>query len=415
MATPTPAASPATSFTPTRAAGLAAMAAFAPRMGTRYAQGRNHDRGPGAHRDVSRLSPWIRRRLVTETEVLRQALDVHGPENAAKFIDEVVWRGYFKGWLERRPQVWRAYVSGLDADLVALGADRKAARAVAAAQEGQTGLDCLDAWARELVETGYLHNHARMWFASIWIFTLGLPWRVGADFMYRHLLDGDAASNTLGWRWVAGLHTRGKAYQAEAWNIAKFTGGRFAPRDSDLASVITPLDFTEPEGLPPVLPLRAPKAPVPGVPTALLITDEDCTPEDFDLSALDLRAALTLQASALRSPLPVSALVADFDAGALADAGARSGLRCERMVAGVPGDLAAWAARAGVGQIVTPYVPVGPVRDWLDAAAPALAARGIALAEVRREWDAAVWPHATAGFFKVKTQIPALIDQLRLG
>ena len=58
---------------------------------------------------------------------------------------------------------------------------------------------------------------------------------------------------------------------------------------------------------------------------------------------------------------------------------------------------------------------LAPVRDWLDAAAPALAARGIALAEVRREWDAAVWPHATAGFFKVKTQIPVLIDQLRLG
>jgi deoxyribodipyrimidine photo-lyase len=81
-----------------------------------------------------------------------------------------------------------------------------------------------------------------MWFASIWIFTLGLPWRIGADFFYRHLLDGDAASNTLSWRWVAGLHTRGKAYAAESWNIEKFTGGRFNTAIYEMRSDIESLD-----------------------------------------------------------------------------------------------------------------------------------------------------------------------------
>ena len=95
---------------------------------------------------------------------------------------------------------------------------------------GATGIDCFDAWARELVATGYLHNHARMWFASIWIFTLRLPWELGADFFLRHLIDGDPASNTLSWRWVAGLQTAGKTYLATAENIARFTGGRFAPQ-----------------------------------------------------------------------------------------------------------------------------------------------------------------------------------------
>ena len=98
-----------------------------------------------------------------------------------------------------------------------------------AAIDGETGIECFDAWSAELCETGYLHNHARMWFASIWIFTLKLPWRLGADFFYRHLLDGDAASNTLSWRWVAGLHTRGKPYAARADNIATYSGGRFTP------------------------------------------------------------------------------------------------------------------------------------------------------------------------------------------
>ncbi|MFN6977472.1 MAG: FAD-binding domain-containing protein, partial [Gemmobacter sp.] len=320
----------------TRAAGLAALQAFVPGMGRRYTSGRNYDHGPGRHRAVSMLSPFIRRRLVTEPEVVVAALDAHGPEAAEKFIDEVIWRGYFKGWLERRPQVWAQYRAGLDADLAALDRDRRLRRDVARAMDGETGLDCFDAWARELVETGYLHNHARMWFASIWIFTLGLPWRLGADFFYRHLLDGDAASNTLGWRWVAGLHTRGKPYHAQAWNIAKFTGQRFTPRDSDLAEVTEGLEAQEPEGLPPVLPLRAVTAPAPGRPTALLITDEDCRIEDFGPAALDLRAAATLAASPLRSPLPVAEGVQRFEAEALADTAARLGVAATPFDAGDP-------------------------------------------------------------------------------
>ena len=401
-----------TDWAPTRAEGEKIMAAFAPRMGRRYANGRNTDHGPGAHKAVSVLSPYIRRRLVLESDAVTAALAAHGPEDAEKFVQEVIWRGYFKGWLERRPQVWDSYVTGLETDLTALDRDRRLRRDVERAMNGQTGLACFDAWATELVDTGYLHNHARMWFASIWIFTLGLPWRLGADFFYRHLLDGDAASNTLGWRWVAGLHTRGKPYPADAQNIATFTAGRFTPRQNDLAEVTQGLEATEPDGLPTVMPLRAITMPQPGRPTALLITDEDCRVEDFDLAALDIRTVATLAASSLRSPLPVSDLVTKFEAYALTDAAMRAGASPVIMQAADPASLAKWAASAGATQIATPYITRGPLRDWLDQAAPSLAKAGITLCEWRRDWDTAIWPHATAGFFKVKQNIPRILEQV---
>jgi len=74
--------------------------------------------------------------------------------------------------------------------------------------------------------------------------------------------------------------------------------------------------------------------------------------------------------------------------------------------------LAKWAVAAGVAQVVTPYVTRGPLSDWLDEARPLLAARDIALCEWRRDWDSAIWPHATAGFFKVKQRIPRILDDL---
>ena len=400
--------------TATRLEAEARLRDFIPRMGEKYARGRNFDRGPDTHRDVSGLSPFVRRRLVLEEELVFAALSEHGQENAEKFIQEVVWRGYFKGWLERRPQIWDSYRDGLLEDLSALERDRSLRRAVLKAETGQTGLACFDAWAGELVETGYLHNHARMWFASIWIFTFGLPWRLGADFFFRHLLDGDPASNTLGWRWVAGLHTRGKPYAAQAWNISKFTGQRFTPGAHELSETVEGLDHTEPQGLPQVQPLRMAKAPETDVPTALLITEEDCRIEDFPLDTFDICGVASLSASHLRSPLQVADAVKDFERGALVDTVRRIDHVADSLTAGVASDLARWAAGCGARQIVTPYVPTGPLRDWLSAAQPALEASGIALCELSRPWDRAIWPHATAGFFKVKQKIPQILSERAL-
>ena len=141
-----------TNWIASRAAGEMMLTDFAPRMGRRYANGRNTDHGSGAHKAVSLLSPYVRRRLVLEQDIVATALATHSAEEAEKFIQEVVWRGYFKGWLERRPQVWDSYRIGLDADIANL--DRRQRRDVERAMNGQTGLACFDVWATELAQTG---------------------------------------------------------------------------------------------------------------------------------------------------------------------------------------------------------------------------------------------------------------------
>ena len=180
---------------------------------------RNFDLGPDDKSNVSCLSPYISHRLITEYEVAKIVLAKFPYQKVEKYIQEIFWRVYWKGWLELRPQVWSDFTE----DLKALKEDDNYKKAI----NGETQIKCFNDWVNELKKNNYLHNHTRMWFASIWIFTLNLPWQKGAEFFMKHLFDGDAASNTLSWRWVAGLQTKGKHYVAQAWNISKFTNNKY--------------------------------------------------------------------------------------------------------------------------------------------------------------------------------------------
>lgn len=389
-------------FPATRATGLTRLALFTPEMGNAYRATRNHDFGPDRRSNTAVLSPFVSHRLVTETELIRAAIDAHGLKGAEKFVSEVYWRTYFKGWLEARPSVWTLYQQQVARDLDGLkGGGRKAYEQ---AMAGQTGIDCFDFWAEELVSTGWLHNHARMWFASIWVFTLGLPWSLGADFFYRHLLGGDPASNTLSWRWVAGLHTKGKAYKATASNIARYTDGRFSP-GAALSGPAIPLedDWN-------AAPAPAPGGDVParGVPTLLVLHEDDLQAESIEaLSDLDIVSVATIQCTAGRSPLPAEELPLAFTAEALADGLARAAqtFGAQTQALGDDETIATAAKDAGAAQIVTPYAPVGPVQDRLAAEERS----GLSLVRIQRPYDTETWPHCTKGFFAVRKQIPGLV------
>ena len=188
-----------------------------------YSKNRNYDYGPERRSNVSVLSKYISHRVINEYDVIGSALSSYPLSKIEKYIQEVFWRIYWKGWLEHRPMLWSDYLSYTYSDNN--NADYNNAI------EGTTGIACFDSWVAELKDKNYLHNHTRMWFASIWIFTLNLPWQLGANFFMRHLFDGDSASNTLSWRWVAGLQTVGKHYLATSSNISKYTNNKFEPKN----------------------------------------------------------------------------------------------------------------------------------------------------------------------------------------
>tara|TARA_B100000029_G_scaffold476651_1_gene520964 strand:+ start:395 stop:1540 length:1146 start_codon:yes stop_codon:yes gene_type:complete len=211
-------------FRPSRSAAVENLNNFLNNGLYNYSKLRNFDFGPEKRTNISCLSPYITHGVINELEVINEALKKNSFFKNEKFIQEILWRVYWKGWLELRPKVWSDFII----DLIRLKQEYSENKKYLEAIEGKTEIACFNEWVNELKNYNYLHNHTRMWFASIWIFTLGLPWQLGAEFFMKYLFDGDSASNTLGWRWVAGIQTKGKNYVASEWNIKKFTNNKYS-------------------------------------------------------------------------------------------------------------------------------------------------------------------------------------------
>ncbi|MDC0498790.1 hypothetical protein OAO21_06450 [Alphaproteobacteria bacterium] len=192
---------------------------YLPKTGSYYRDNRNYSYDSNNKRNTtSLLSPYIRYRLLSEEDIIKKTLSINSFTKTEKFIQEIYWRTYWKGWLEHRPDVYDDYLTQRNELLKNLSNTIKYQKAI----EGETHLTFFNDWVKKIKKDGYLHNHIRMWFASIWIFTLELPWQLGANFFMENLLDGDPASNTLSWRWVAGIQTKGKHYLARKNNIIKY-------------------------------------------------------------------------------------------------------------------------------------------------------------------------------------------------
>ncbi len=397
-------------FIPTRAAALARMEEFLPAAGS-YAAERNYVR-PG-HENVSRISPWVQKRLLLESEIVAAARDRWSFPAVEKFEQEVYWRTYWKGWLEQRPAAWSRWCEAVPRLRASLNAEQSST--LAAALAGKTGIAGFDAWAQELVTTGYLHNHARMWFASIWIFTLRLPWELGAAFFIEHLLDGDVASNTLSWRWVAGLQTPGKTYVAKADNIAHYTDGDHAPEASQLASA--PFAITE-EPLPKEVAWTEDGSQVATLKTyerlGLWLHPEDLGVEQGELAGLKIQAINASWPVGISARAGWSEKVSVWTQSALRDGATRAGNHFGAEVSsGDSFDLAAalvgWAKQKRLQAIVAYRPFVGPWLTEAHAIESALTQAGIDITWRRRVWDAEHFPHATRGYFPFWERIKSVV------
>ncbi|MDP3822413.1 MAG: FAD-binding domain-containing protein [Burkholderiales bacterium] len=193
---------------PTRSAALARIARVRPAV---YARTRNHLDGA-----VTGLSPYLTHGLVTLREVLAGVLQREPLEVQHKLVFELGWREFFRhAWSHAGDGILQSLHPGPRPDTdynPVLPADIREAR---------TGVPAIDEAVRTLYATGTLHNHARMWLASYVVHLRHVHWRAGADWLVAHLLDGDLASNHLGWQWVAGTGSH-KPYLFNADNVARF-------------------------------------------------------------------------------------------------------------------------------------------------------------------------------------------------
>ena len=404
----------------TRARALELLADFLPRAGRDYQNNRNLDRGRDGHSFVSRLSPYVRHRILSEEELISNVLTSHSRSAAFKFIQEIFWRTYWKGWLEHRPAVWDRFEVEVQSEFAKLKQVPVKNKIFEQAIGGSTEIAIFNSWVNELKETGYLHNHARMWFASIWIFTLRLPWQLGADFFYNHLLDGDPASNTLGWRWVAGLQTAGKTYLATESNIRKNAAQRLKtiPDSERGLERLATQTFEIEDSL--TIEEKAPSSsrfvdlsPV-GIEEndAVLVTVEDLSTQWLDRAGNHV--AIFEKTDGRHSEIKKK-----FRQEAIEEVKYRI---AENSSVGIENikifesahEISSWMEEQGLNDLHSSYIPTGEIRSSLAELPTMLESSGHCYYEHLNDYDRTVWPHCRKGFFQLGKSIDSLIDTLGL-
>lgn len=223
-------------FPPTREEALARIALVQP---AEYARTRNALNGA-----VTQLSPYITHGFVSLPEVLEGVRSQHTVNSQDKFLFELGWREYYRHvWQHRGDGIFKSLHEGVLPD---------------AAYSNEipfdilhacTGVAAIDMAVSTLYTTGYLHNHARMWLASYMVHLRKVHWRVGADWLYGHLLDGDLASNHLSWQWVAGTGSN-KPYLFNAENVARFAPEAWHSSGSVIDTTYEVLDRMARQALP---------------------------------------------------------------------------------------------------------------------------------------------------------------------
>ena len=374
-------------FEASRAKALNQLNNFVDNNLAEYSKLRNFDFGPKDRSNISCLSPYITHGIINEQEVIQKALSKFSFSKNEKFIQEVLWRTYWKGWLELRPNVWTDYL----VELNQIKNEFQNNQDYLSAIEGKTNIDCFNEWVKELKENNYLHNHTRMWFASIWIFTLELPWQLGAEFFMQHLFDGDAASNTLGWRWVTGVQTQGKHYLASEWNIKKFTNNRFQniklnenapPKVSEKSYQIIKQDFNNPQSIDN---------------KNLIIFENNLSFEVTDFKEKNFKKIYLVSTKNENRSIKLSEKLVKFKSQLIEDQGQR--LKAQSIDCKVI-DI---SELKNIENCYSLYPTVGENLDFINS-------NNLKIEFLYRNLDQLAWQYCNKGFFNFKNYIPKIVS-----
>ena len=363
-----------------------------------YSKMRNFDLGSLDLNFVSGLSPAITRRIISEDHVVQKVLQSFQFNAVEKYIQEICWRTYWKGYLEHRPRIWNNYLNDLEKF-----ASKKKSSNYEQAISGSTAIDCYNDWCNELIQNNYLHNHTRMWFASIWIYTLNLPWQLGAEFFMNYLFDADPASNTLSWRWVAGLHTRNKKYLASADNIKKYTNNKYYPKGQlgKYNSQFLDWESFDPGNL-------NTKRLQPEKKLKYLLVHEN----DLSITNLPSSDFLFIQNESIKTTKRTDSVNIFVDKALQSFEQNINKKNYREIVLFNFNDLKKIKTclnQHGQDSIYSPYPTVGFLNDTFMKIERN---EGIKFKFFNSEWDMLFWPHAKRGFFKLKKQIKTIINDL---
>jgi deoxyribodipyrimidine photo-lyase len=267
----------------------------------------------------------------------------------------------------------------------------------------------MDQFAGQLLQTGYLHNHARMWWASFWIHAERLPWELGAAHFFEHLIDADPASNTLSWRWVAGLQTPGKTYIVRLSNLEKYCAEDLLADRSGVERIadgmVNPCGVEEFADLTRV-PLSTCDVELPSSAgrCGVWLHPDDLAPEFVEGALLPVTTVAAFHVPAIYSRMKLSELRVRHLTAAIDKAVERYRqllcVPCEcRVVPDVATGLASWARSHSLDTVVAARPYVGPIADALPQIRELLKASGVTLVLIRNASDLRDFPAARSGFF----------------
>ena len=313
---------------------------------------------------VTYLSPYISRGVISVKQV-QDAVLAKGfpPSMIEKFRQELAWREYFQ-------RVWQSKGDGLFQDMKQLQTDILHNQMIESIMNANTGISVIDKLIDEFYETGYLHNHVRMYIASISCNTGKAHWSAPAQWMYYYLLDGDLASNTCSWQWVAGAFSS-KKYYCNQENINRYTHSHQSQTFLDAATE-TLADASVPEALKSTLDLNL-KTTLPIVAKPIIdVNKPTLIYNSYNLDPLwrkqeDVNRILLLEPSHFQK-FPVSEKVLDFIIQL-----SRNIPNCQLMVGEVD-ELKAWYKDINVNEssliskehpAFSYYSGIKDERDWM--------------------------------------------------